>query len=200
MYITHTNWTLRVSISYAHIYIHVHIHIHQIYIQITCTYTYTHTNTYTYHIHVHIYIHIESKLENSAQVSKFYCHYLSQPPHSLVPFHTNCSWRSSSLPSAPLSVPCRQYGVRSVARARGEFWVLHYGVIWQFSLKMLHPRIYQTEKLKFFGTNSDQSKISVWICTARYRGIWVSRSGGFREYYTRCQLSRLCQFPQQISD
>jgi len=33
-------------------------------------------------------------------------------------------------------------------------------------------------KFQFLGTNSNQN--SIWICTARYRGIWVSRCGGFR--------------------
>jgi len=42
--------------------------------------------------------------------------------------------------------------------------------------------IHQTEKLEFLGTNSNQSKISIWICTARYRGIWVSRFDGLREW------------------
>ena len=36
-------------------------------------------------------------------------------------------------------------------------------------------RIYQIEKLKFLGTNSNLAKITIWICIARYQGIWVSR-------------------------
>jgi len=30
-----------------------------------------------------------------------------------------------------------------------------------------------------FGTNSDWTKFSIWICSARYRGIWVFGFGGF---------------------
>jgi len=42
------------------------------------------------------------------------------------------------------------------------------------------PEIHQIEKLEFLGTNSNPTKISIWICAARYWGIWVSRSDGFR--------------------
>jgi len=37
-----------------------------------------------------------------------------------------------------------------------------------------------TRWLKFLSTNSDQTKISMWICTARYQEIWVSGLGGFQ--------------------
>jgi len=41
------------------------------------------------------------------------------------------------------------------------------------------PEILQTQNLKLLSTNSNRSKIWIRICTARYRGIWVLRSGGF---------------------
>jgi len=48
-----------------------------------------------------------------------------------------------------------------------------------FHWKCRTPEIHRIEKTKFLGTNSNQTKIPIWICTARYRGIWVSRLGGF---------------------
>jgi len=58
----------------------------------------------------------------------------------------------------------------------------HECVSWcdRFHWKCYTPEIHQIQKLKLLGTNSNEAKISIWICTARYRGIWVSRSGGFR--------------------
>jgi len=62
--------------------------------------------------------------------------------------------------------------------------------LWQFPLKLLPPWNYQIQKFKFLGTNSHETKISIWICTARYWGILVSRFGGFLE----CSIfSRTCQ-------
>ena len=47
--------------------------------------------------------------------------------------------------------------------------------VWQILLNMLLlPEIRHIEKLKFLGTRSNSSKIEIWICTAKYRGIWVS--------------------------
>ena len=43
------------------------------------------------------------------------------------------------------------------------------------------PEIHQIQKLKFLGTSSNSTRISIWICTARYRDIEVSRFGGFWE-------------------
>ena len=34
--------------------------------------------------------------------------------------------------------------------------------------------------LKFLGTNPNSTKITIGMCTARYRGIWDSRYGGFQ--------------------
>jgi len=36
------------------------------------------------------------------------------------------------------------------------------------------------KKLKSLTTNWNSTKISIWICTTRYQGIWVSRFGRFR--------------------
>jgi len=55
---------------------------------------------------------------------------------------------------------------------------------WQIPLKMLHPKIHQSKISKFLGTDSNESKVLIWVCTARYQGIWVSRFGGFR----RCRI------------
>ena len=49
-----------------------------------------------------------------------------------------------------------------------------------FHWKCYTPEIHQIQKLQVHGTNSNQTKITIWICTARYGGIWVSRFGGFR--------------------
>jgi len=38
---------------------------------------------------------------------------------------------------------------------------------------------HRIKKFKSLGTHSNQTKISMWICTARYWGIWSFRSGGF---------------------
>jgi len=40
------------------------------------------------------------------------------------------------------------------------------------------PRNMSHERMNKF-TNSNKSKISIWICTARYRGIWVAQFCGF---------------------
>jgi len=45
------------------------------------------------------------------------------------------------------------------------------------------PEIHQIQKLKFLSPHSNQIKISIWNCTARYRGIWVSRCGEFRRCF-----------------
>jgi len=64
---------------------------------------------------------------------------------------------------------------------------------WQIPLKMLHPKIHQIKISKFLGTDSNESKVSIWVCTARYQGIWVSRFGGFR----RCSIfSGICRIHQ----
>jgi len=49
----------------------------------------------------------------------------------------------------------------------------------RFHSKCYTPEIHQSQKLKFHVTNSNSTSISIWICTTRHRGIWVSRSGGF---------------------
>ena len=43
--------------------------------------------------------------------------------------------------------------------------------------KYCTPKIHQISN-KFLGTNSNSIKISIWICTASNRGIWVSRFDG----------------------
>jgi len=48
-----------------------------------------------------------------------------------------------------------------------------------FHWKCYPPQIHQIQKHKLFSTNSNEIKISIWICTVRYREIWVSRFGGF---------------------
>jgi len=56
--------------------------------------------------------------------------------------------------------------------------------VWQhswydsFHWKCHTPEILQTQKLKFCGTTSNGTRILMWMSTARYRGIWVSRFGG----------------------
>jgi len=47
------------------------------------------------------------------------------------------------------------------------------------------PEIHPIEKLQFFGTKSNFTKILIWICTARYRDIWVSWFGQLR----RCSIA-----------
>jgi len=37
------------------------------------------------------------------------------------------------------------------------------------------PELHQIQKFKFLGTNSNEINVSIWICTARSRGIRVSR-------------------------
>ena len=54
------------------------------------------------------------------------------------------------------------------------------GAVWLFSLTSYLPEIHPIEKFEFLGTTSNQSKISIWICTARYRKFRISRFGGFR--------------------
>jgi len=51
-------------------------------------------------------------------------------------------------------------------------------LLWQFHWKYNTPQFHQTTKLKFLGTNWNQTKVSNSICTARYRGIRISRFGG----------------------
>jgi len=59
----------------------------------------------------------------------------------------------------------------------------------RFYWKCYACEIHQIEKLKFLGINSNETNISIWICTARYWGIWVFRFGWFR----RCSFfSRNC--------
>ena len=48
-----------------------------------------------------------------------------------------------------------------------------------FHWKCYNPKTHKIQKLKFLVTNSNEDKISIWICTARYREIWVSRCGEF---------------------
>ena len=50
----------------------------------------------------------------------------------------------------------------------------------RFHCKCYTPEIHQIAIPKFLGTNSNSTKFSIWICTLRYRGIWVARFGGFR--------------------
>ena len=45
--------------------------------------------------------------------------------------------------------------------------------------KRYNPELHQIQKPKFLGTSSNSDKISIWICTARYREIWVSGFGGY---------------------
>jgi len=49
----------------------------------------------------------------------------------------------------------------------------------RFHRKRYHPEIHQIEKLVILDTNLDETKISTGICTARFRGLWISRFGGF---------------------
>ena len=58
----------------------------------------------------------------------------------------------------------------------------------RFHLKRYTPKTHQIQILEFLGTNSDWTKIPIWICTARYRRIWVFRYGGF---LWCCILSRI---------
>jgi len=51
----------------------------------------------------------------------------------------------------------------------------------RFLWKCYILEIHQIEKLKFLGTNSNETKISICIFTAKYHEIWVSWSGGIRE-------------------
>jgi len=55
-----------------------------------------------------------------------------------------------------------------------RLWLYH-----PFHWQCYTLKIHQIQKLKFLGTNSNSTKISIWICTARFREIWVSRCGGF---------------------
>ena len=41
------------------------------------------------------------------------------------------------------------------------------------------PGIHQIEKLTVLDKNWNEPKVATWICTARFRGIWVSLFGGF---------------------
>jgi len=56
----------------------------------------------------------------------------------------------------------------------------------RFHRECYTPEIHRIEKLKFRGTNSNQNKISIWICTARYWGIWVCWYGGLWECSFYC--------------
>jgi len=64
--------------------------------------------------------------------------------------------------------------------------------------KSYTTEIHLNKKLKLVGTNSNQTKISIWNCTARYRGIWFSRFGGFqgcRLFKRNChRLYVVCKF------
>jgi len=57
----------------------------------------------------------------------------------------------------------------------------HHEESWYDNLhwKCYTPEIHQIQKLKFLGTNSNSTKISVFICTVRCRGIWDTRFSGF---------------------
>ena len=48
-----------------------------------------------------------------------------------------------------------------------------------FHYEWHNPENHQIQTLKFLGANSNLNNISIWICTTRYREIWVSRFGGF---------------------
>ena len=41
------------------------------------------------------------------------------------------------------------------------------------------PKNHQIVKLKFLGANSNLTKIPIWVCTARFWGIWLLGFGGF---------------------
>ena len=59
-----------------------------------------------------------------------------------------------------------------------------------FHWKCYTSKIHQIEKHKFFGINSNLTKISIWVCSTRYWGISVSRFGGSRAFSI---VSRNCQ-------
>ena len=60
------------------------------------------------------------------------------------------------------------------------------------------PEILQIQNLKFLGTNSNWTKISIWICTARNQEFWVSRLGGFRGCSIFCGNSHKVYFMRGI--
>jgi len=45
---------------------------------------------------------------------------------------------------------------------------------------LIHQSQSPNPETQFLGTNSNRTKISFWISTMRYRGIWVTRFGRFR--------------------
>ena len=51
----------------------------------------------------------------------------------------------------------------------------------------------RVESIKSLTTYSNYSWITIWICTARYQGIWVSRFGGFRGGALISAGSVMCQ-------
>ena len=61
---------------------------------------------------------------------------------------------------------------------------------WHIPQKMLRPDIYQPEKLEFLNTNSNETRISIWICSAKYWETWVFRCGESRGY---CMFSGNCR-------
>jgi len=48
---------------------------------------------------------------------------------------------------------------------------------------LIHQSQSPNPETQFLGTNSNRTKISFWISTMRYRGIWVTRFGRFRGCY-----------------
>jgi len=61
--------------------------------------------------------------------------------------------------------------------------------------KCCTPEIHQIQKPEFLDTSSSETNISIWMCTARYRGIWGSRYGGFRGcniFSGNCHMNALC--------
>jgi len=46
----------------------------------------------------------------------------------------------------------------------------------RFHWKCYPPEIHQIEKLKFLGTDSNSTKISIWICTKKFAHTWVLRA------------------------
>jgi len=58
--------------------------------------------------------------------------------------------------------------------------ISHFYVYDSFHWKCCTPKIHQIEKLKFLSTNSNSTKISIWIRTARNWGIWGFQFDLFR--------------------
>jgi len=54
--------------------------------------------------------------------------------------------------------------------------------------EILQPREHRIEKMRLLGTNSDWTKFSISICTARFWRIWVSRFGHSGCWGSQCSI------------